>query len=249
MALYRSPLTVTLWPLSFLKKYGPMIPPAHKVHQTVSFSGYSDEDIRLDESECEEFEESANVIDNIPVNTDIRGEQQRLRHLLDIVSTDSEDEISDFEECVISEEEEHHIEQFDHSTDSEQEFEETGEQETTNNLIENDSYYLGKDGITKCMHDNDDTLVETKPGVMKLENVNFYNMTKGGVDITDEMCSIRDVSRICNRWPLRIFYYLLNTAGINASILHHLVFPEKEMRRSKLFEDNGMDFVQPQWDM
>ncbi|GFV04682.1 hypothetical protein TNCV_333221, partial [Trichonephila clavipes] len=34
MALYRSPLTVTLWPSSFLKKYGPMTPPAHKAHQT-----------------------------------------------------------------------------------------------------------------------------------------------------------------------------------------------------------------------
>ncbi|GFT28472.1 hypothetical protein TNCV_428861 [Trichonephila clavipes] len=34
MALYRSPLTVTLWPSSFLKKYGPMIPPAHKAHKT-----------------------------------------------------------------------------------------------------------------------------------------------------------------------------------------------------------------------
>ncbi|GFX46971.1 uncharacterized protein TNCV_315941 [Trichonephila clavipes] len=42
MALYRSPLTVTLWPPSFLKKYGPMIPPAHKAHQTVSFSGCND---------------------------------------------------------------------------------------------------------------------------------------------------------------------------------------------------------------
>ncbi|GFY17825.1 hypothetical protein TNCV_1075601 [Trichonephila clavipes] len=39
MALYRSPLTVTLWPSSFLMKYGPMIQPAHKAHQTVSFSG------------------------------------------------------------------------------------------------------------------------------------------------------------------------------------------------------------------
>ncbi|GFW98610.1 uncharacterized protein TNCV_2757891 [Trichonephila clavipes] len=39
MALYRSPLTVTLWPSSFLKNYGPLIPPAHKAHQTVSFSG------------------------------------------------------------------------------------------------------------------------------------------------------------------------------------------------------------------
>ncbi|GFV74214.1 hypothetical protein TNCV_2312131 [Trichonephila clavipes] len=34
MALYRSPLTVTLWPSSFLKKYRPMIPPADKAHQT-----------------------------------------------------------------------------------------------------------------------------------------------------------------------------------------------------------------------
>ncbi|GFU18736.1 hypothetical protein TNCV_1352861 [Trichonephila clavipes] len=38
MALYRPALTVMLWPSSFLKKYGPMIPPAHKAHQTVSFS-------------------------------------------------------------------------------------------------------------------------------------------------------------------------------------------------------------------
>ncbi|GFS57680.1 transposable element Tcb2 transposase [Trichonephila clavipes] len=34
MAVYRSPLTVTLRPSSFLKKYGPMIPPAHKAHLT-----------------------------------------------------------------------------------------------------------------------------------------------------------------------------------------------------------------------
>ncbi|GFX44065.1 hypothetical protein TNCV_4118611 [Trichonephila clavipes] len=34
MALYRSPLTVTLWSSSFLKKYGPMIPPSHNAHQT-----------------------------------------------------------------------------------------------------------------------------------------------------------------------------------------------------------------------
>ncbi|GFU85875.1 hypothetical protein TNCV_2037061 [Trichonephila clavipes] len=42
MALYRSPLTVTLWLSLFLKKYGPMNPPAHKAHQTVSVSGYGD---------------------------------------------------------------------------------------------------------------------------------------------------------------------------------------------------------------
>ncbi|GFT46126.1 hypothetical protein TNCV_62571 [Trichonephila clavipes] len=35
MALYRSPLTITLWPSSFLKNYGPLIPPAHKAQQTL----------------------------------------------------------------------------------------------------------------------------------------------------------------------------------------------------------------------
>ncbi|GFU84082.1 hypothetical protein TNCV_679811 [Trichonephila clavipes] len=34
MAIYRSPLTVALWSSSFLNKYGPRIPPAHKAHQT-----------------------------------------------------------------------------------------------------------------------------------------------------------------------------------------------------------------------
>ncbi|GFU92725.1 hypothetical protein TNCV_2892341 [Trichonephila clavipes] len=36
------PITIdcnVVGPSSFLKKYGPMIPPAHKAHQTVSFSG------------------------------------------------------------------------------------------------------------------------------------------------------------------------------------------------------------------
>ncbi|GFV38333.1 hypothetical protein TNCV_3951961 [Trichonephila clavipes] len=31
----------------------------------------SDEDIRMSESDCEEYEESANIIDNIPENHDI----------------------------------------------------------------------------------------------------------------------------------------------------------------------------------
>ncbi|GFY04880.1 hypothetical protein TNCV_2175361 [Trichonephila clavipes] len=34
------PLTVTLWPSSSLKKYGPMIPPANKAHQTPDGRGY-----------------------------------------------------------------------------------------------------------------------------------------------------------------------------------------------------------------
>ncbi|GFV36580.1 hypothetical protein TNCV_2260991 [Trichonephila clavipes] len=43
--------------------------------------------------------------------------------------------------------------------------------------------------------------------------------------------------------------YFINTAGINVSIVYHLVLPEKKMRRSRLLEEIRIDCVQPQWDM
>ncbi|GFV27356.1 hypothetical protein TNCV_3795511 [Trichonephila clavipes] len=75
----------------------------------------------------------------------------------------------------------------------------------------------------------------------------LYHSASSGVDITDEMCSIYDVSRLCYRWPLRIFYHLLNTAGHNASIVNHLTLPEKKMRRSRLLEDIRTDRVVLSW--
>ncbi|GFU84912.1 uncharacterized protein TNCV_3132481 [Trichonephila clavipes] len=82
---------------------------------------------------------------------------------------------------------------------------------------------------------------------MKLEIVIFYNT--GGVDITDEMGSTCNVSRICNSWSLRIFYHLRNPAGINASTVYHSVLPEKKMRRSRLLQEIRMDLMPTQWDM
>ena len=39
ITLWRAPSTVTHTPSAFLKKYSPSVPPAHKPHQTVHFSG------------------------------------------------------------------------------------------------------------------------------------------------------------------------------------------------------------------
>jgi hypothetical protein len=47
----------------------------------------------------------------------------------------------------------------------------------------------------------------------------FYNSTKGGVDTVDEYKSRYSVSRTSNRWPLTIFFSLLNIAGINSFII------------------------------
>ncbi|GFU09547.1 transposon Tf2-9 polyprotein [Trichonephila clavipes] len=55
MALYRSPLTVTLWPSSLLKKYGPMIPPTHKAHQTKNrkLSSRNEREVTLEKQKIE----------------------------------------------------------------------------------------------------------------------------------------------------------------------------------------------------
>ena len=53
----------------------------------------------------------------------------------------------------------------------------------------------------------------------KPEIIMDYNMTKGGVHTVDQMCSNYSVARITKRWPMAIFYSLMNIAGINAQVL------------------------------
>ncbi|KAJ8970129.1 hypothetical protein NQ314_001376 [Rhamnusium bicolor] len=54
----------------------------------------------------------------------------------------------------------------------------------------------------------------------KPEIITFYNRTKGGVDVVDELISQYTVSRTSCRWPLTVFYCLLNISGINSHIIY-----------------------------
>lgn len=53
----------------------------------------------------------------------------------------------------------------------------------------------------------------------KPEIITFYNTSKGGVDSNDQLCSNYNVGRRTNRWPLAIFYHILNITGINSYII------------------------------
>lgn len=53
----------------------------------------------------------------------------------------------------------------------------------------------------------------------KPEILTFYNLTKGGVDVVDELKQLYSVARVSNRWSLTLFYSLLNIAGVNAYII------------------------------
>lgn len=60
----------------------------------------------------------------------------------------------------------------------------------------------------------------------KPEIVLFYNETKGGVDTFDKLCHSKTVARKTRRWPLRVFYGMVDGAGINA----HIIFKENRER-------------------
>lgn len=53
----------------------------------------------------------------------------------------------------------------------------------------------------------------------KPEIIEFYNSTKGGVDTFDQMCATTSCSRKTRRWPLCVWYGILNAATINAFIV------------------------------
>jgi len=46
----------------------------------------------------------------------------------------------------------------------------------------------------------------------KPESITFYNTTKGGVDTHDQLAATYSVARRTRRWPMVIFYAVLNTA-------------------------------------
>jgi hypothetical protein len=69
--------------------------------------------------------------------------------------------------------------------------------------------------LTSTMH-FDDTI---DPENGKPEIISFYNKTKGGVDVVDKLCASYNCARATRRWPMVIFYSIMNVAAINAFIV------------------------------
>ncbi|XP_053956488.1 uncharacterized protein LOC128862090 isoform X1 [Anastrepha ludens] len=70
----------------------------------------------------------------------------------------------------------------------------------------------------------------------KLEVITFYNQTKGGVDTVDQMKGTYSVSRITCRWPMRLFFTLIDITGINAQIIYKSNTGNLTQRRTFLKE-------------
>lgn len=95
--------------------------------------------------------------------------------------------------------------------------------------------------VSTMHHDDEIDKSTNKPGIIMA-----YNQTKFGVDIVDKMCVMYNVGRSTRRWPLTIFFHLLNVAGINALNLYVANKDyEKTVRREFLFR-LSRDLITPQ---
>ncbi|XP_066516461.1 piggyBac transposable element-derived protein 4-like [Hoplias malabaricus] len=71
--------------------------------------------------------------------------------------------------------------------------------------------------ILSTMHQT----VSTDNSTKKLpDTVYYYNSTKGGVDAMDQMARLYSVKGGTRRWPIAVFYNILDLAAINAHILY-----------------------------
>ncbi|KAF2903968.1 hypothetical protein ILUMI_02203, partial [Ignelater luminosus] len=69
----------------------------------------------------------------------------------------------------------------------------------------------------KTVHDSGQIDEETH----KPEIILNYNAAKGAVDTVDQMCGTYSVARVTRRWPLVVFYALLDIAGINTHVMFY----------------------------
>ena len=78
------------------------------------------------------------------------------------------------------------------------------------------------------------------------EIVDFYNKTKNSMDTFDQLVHYYSVARITNRWPMRIFYGMIDQGGVNANILYSLSpSATQKIVRRELLKDLGFGLVKP----
>ena len=56
-------------------------------------------------------------------------------------------------------------------------------------------------------------------GKKKPESILYYNENKCGVDMLDAMCRQMSTKAGCRRWPLAVFYNILDLAGVNSWVI------------------------------
>jgi uncharacterized ubiquitin-like protein YukD len=68
------------------------------------------------------------------------------------------------------------------------------------------------------------------------ETITYYNNTKFGVDVLDQMAKKYTVKASSRRWPMQVFYNILDLAAINSWILYKETTQIKISRKDFIFQ-------------
>jgi hypothetical protein len=98
--------------------------------------------------------------------------------------------------------------------------------------------------VMSTLH-HDQNIDESTGDKRKPEMITFYNKTKAGVDVVDELSATYDVSRNSKRWPMTIFYGILNMAAINGIIIYRQnnVGDKTRKKRRNYLRNLGLDLI------
>lgn len=77
--------------------------------------------------------------------------------------------------------------------------------------------------LVSTMHDDD--AVDEENVNRKPEIILFYNDTKAGVDAIDQMCRHYTAKIASRRWPLVVFFNMLDVAAVNALTIYEKCNP------------------------
>ena len=76
-----------------------------------------------------------------------------------------------------------------------------------------------------------------------------YNKSKGGVDTFDQCIKNYSCKRTTNRWPLSLFYWIVDTSGYNSSLCYMMKNPamyQGSQKRWKFLCDLSKELLGPQ---
>lgn len=83
------------------------------------------------------------------------------------------------------------------------------------------------------------------PNTGKPEIIEYYNNTKGGVDSLDQKCSNYSASRRTTRWPMAIFFAMVNICSTNAFVVYSSSESPVINNRFRFIKNLAYDLVLP----
>lgn len=107
--------------------------------------------------------------------------------------------------------------------------------------------YVPKKNRSVCLisslHHNNAILDGTQ---MLPDIIDFYNITKVGVDVLDQTCANYKVGRRTRRWPQAIWFRMMDITGVNSRIIFNAANPNNELTHQKFIINLGRELIKNQ---